>query len=74
VVIGDHFWDSTVATEEGNVILKVGIVSHPDPDRRAVLIEQMMGHYDIVLQGENCILKVLQLWRLIMGVSPVLQF
>jgi hypothetical protein len=71
--MGDHTSDSTVAAEEGNVILKVGIVSHPDPDRRAVLTAQMMQHYDIVLQGENCIMKVLQLWRLIMGVSPVHQ-
>jgi hypothetical protein len=72
VVVGDHKWDSTVVPDEGNVILRIGIVSSPDSALRHDRTVEMLEHYDVVLQGEDCLIDLLCLWRLILGVPAAL--
>jgi hypothetical protein len=74
VVIGDHKWDSTVTAEEGSVILKVGIVSTPDSVLRHDRTQKMLEYYDIVLQGEDSMIDLLSLWKLILGAPAGFSF
>jgi hypothetical protein len=65
IVIGDSAHDASVCPPDDNVILRIGIVSDPDPDEERVRIVRMLQHFDIVVSGEMAIETI---WVLIQSV------